>query len=138
MALDKQHDSADADAVRGLIERWAAAVRAHDYEGILAEHAPGIVMFDVPPPLLSRGIDEYRRTWDLFFTVHEPGDAFDVLDLEVTAGRDVAFAVALMRCGGSHDGEGEAYLLDFRLTVGLRKLAGRWQIVHEHHSVPAD
>jgi ketosteroid isomerase-like protein len=23
------------------------------------------------------------------------------------------------------------------LTVGLRKIDGRWQITHEHHSVPA-
>jgi ketosteroid isomerase-like protein len=27
--------------------------------------------------------------------------------------------------------------LDFRLTVGLRKIDGRWVITHEHHSVPA-
>jgi hypothetical protein len=25
-----------------------------------------------------------------------------------------------------------------RLTVILRKVAGAWTIVHEHHSVPAD
>ena len=28
--------------------------------------------------------------------------------------------------------------LDFRLTIGLRKIGDRWTIVHEHHSVPAD
>jgi ketosteroid isomerase-like protein len=27
--------------------------------------------------------------------------------------------------------------LDFRLTVGLKKIDGRWVIVHEHHSIPS-
>jgi ketosteroid isomerase-like protein len=27
--------------------------------------------------------------------------------------------------------------LDFRLTIGLRKIEGQWLITHEHHSVPA-
>jgi ketosteroid isomerase-like protein len=127
--------SDDVAAIRALIERWTAAVRRHDYEGILADHDRNIVMFDVPPPIRSQGIDAYRRTWDLFFTVHQHADPFDVLELEVTAGQDVAFAVAMMRCGGAHD-RGECYLLDFRLTVGLRKVDDRWCVVHEHHSLP--
>jgi ketosteroid isomerase-like protein len=32
---------------------------------------------------------------------------------------------------------GERSKLDFRLTIGLRKIEGKWTIVHEHHSVPA-
>lgn len=128
--------TADTSAIRDLIERWARAVREHDYDAILADHDPDIVMFDVPPPIRSDGIDAYRRTWDLFFTVHQPSDAFDVVDLDIVAGSDVPFAVAMMRCGGNHD-RGEHYLLDFRLTVGLRKLDGHWCVVHEHHSVPA-
>lgn len=40
----------DEQEIRALIERWAAAVHAGDMEGVLADHAPDIVMFDVPPP----------------------------------------------------------------------------------------
>jgi ketosteroid isomerase-like protein len=25
-------------------------------------------MFDVPPPLQSKGLEAYRRTWDVFFS----------------------------------------------------------------------
>jgi len=32
-----------------------------------AHHEQDIVMFDVPPPLQSRGMGEYKETWDLFF-----------------------------------------------------------------------
>jgi len=126
-------DEAD---IRAFIERWTAAVRNHDYEGVLAGHDSDIIMFDVPPPLQSRGLEEYRRTWDLFFSWHRPSDAFDVRELEIIAGREVALAIALMRCGGAGK-DGQHTELDFRLTIGFRKLNGSWRVVHEHHSVPA-
>jgi ketosteroid isomerase-like protein len=120
--------------IKALIEAWADAVRRHDLPAILAYHERDIVMFDVPPPLQSRGMDEYKKTWDLFFEFHDPGQAFDIEELEITAGDDVAFAVAIMRCAGGSTPEG----FPFRLTVGLRKIDGDWRITHEHHSVPAE
>ena len=36
-------------AVKNLLERWAAAVRAKDMPEVLANHSPDIRMFDVPP-----------------------------------------------------------------------------------------
>jgi ketosteroid isomerase-like protein len=120
------------DQIKALIEAWAEAVRRHDLSGILAHHEQDIVMFDVPPPLRSRGMDEYKKTWDLFFRYHKPSQAFDIEELAITAGEDVAFAVAVMRCG---TGTAGGFL--FRLTIGLRKIDGDWRITHEHHSVPA-
>lgn len=125
----------DAGQVRELIEQWADAVRRKDIDGILRHHSPDFVMFDVPPPLQCRGIDAYRETWPLFFGASPQPPVFDIVDLTVTAGADVAFAFALMRCvlvtkAGSSD-------LDFRLTIGLRKISGQWTFMHEHHSVPA-
>src|SRR4051812_26101854 len=96
--MTQQRGTAE-DQIKTVIEAWAAAVRRHDLAGILAHHEPDIVMFDVPPPLQSRGMDEYKKTWDLFFKYHKPSQAFDIEELEITAGEDVAFAVAIMRCG---------------------------------------
>jgi ketosteroid isomerase-like protein len=124
--------------IRTLLEDWADAVRRHDLPAILARHDPDIVMFDVPPPLQCKGIAEYEQTWGLLFRYHKPGIGFDFQELAVTAGQDVAFAVAIMRCGPNssrNPAEKEGFL--FRLTVGLRKVGGEWRIVHEHHSVPA-
>ncbi len=56
-------------------------------------------MFDLPPPLQCKGIEAYKQTWDLLFRYHKPGTAFDIQELAVTAGQDVAFAVAIMRAG---------------------------------------
>lgn len=128
--------SADEAAVLQVVEDWADAVRRRDIAAILRHHAPDILMFDVPPPLQSRGLDAYRRTWDLFFAwAHEPA-VFDIREVNVTAGSDVAFVAAAMRCAG-REPDGTDIALDFRLTIGLRRIDGQWTIVHEHHSVPS-
>ena len=62
---------------------------------------------------------------------------FAIHDMTVMAGSDVAFAFAKMGCYGP-DAEGNPEPLDFRLTIGLKKIGGRWLIAHEHHSVPAN
>jgi uncharacterized protein (TIGR02246 family) len=135
--MDRDHSrSEDEAAIRGVVECWTAAVRRRDIEGILKNHSPDIVMFDVPPPFQSRGIDAYRKTWDMFFSWSSDPIPFDVTDMDVTAGNDVAFAVATMACA-EPGSDGKPKPLDFRLTVGLRKIEGQWTIVHEHHSVPA-
>jgi uncharacterized protein (TIGR02246 family) len=128
----------DEIRIKALLEAWADAVRRHDLPAILAHHEPDMVMFDLPPPLQCKGIEAYKETWSLFFRYHKPGAAFDIEELTVTAGEDVAFAAAIMRCAShssSNPADKEGFL--FRLTVGLRKVEGQWRIAHEHHSEPA-
>ena len=126
----------DEAMIRELVEDWARAVRARDFDGILAHHSAEMLMFDVPPPLESKGIDAYRETWDLFYSAQPDPIAFDIQRMDIVAGADVAFVAALMRCAEKGE-NGERINLDFRLTIGLRKINGRWIILHEHHSVPA-
>jgi uncharacterized protein (TIGR02246 family) len=123
-------------AIRKQVENWAAAVRRKDLNAILAHHSQDILMFDVPPPLESRGLEAYKRTWNLFFSwAHDPV-VFNIREMSVTAGDDVAFVAALMRCAGT-EVNGEDIELDFRLTIGLRKIDNQWIVLHEHHSIPA-
>ena len=115
----------DEKEIRRILEAWAAAVRSVDMAGILADHTEDVVMFDVPVPLQSRGIEAYRRTWELFFQYSQGGaDAFNLIEFEVTAAEGVGFAHGILGIGSSR----------LRLTVGLRKEGGRWKIAHEHHS----
>jgi ketosteroid isomerase-like protein len=125
----------DEQELRGLIDRWASAVQNEDRDGIRASHDPGILMFDVPPPFLSRGIDAYMVTWDLFYPCQAKPVRFEFEQVEITAGADVAFATAIGHCSYvEHD---ETTDLKFRLTMGFRKQNGQWWILHEHHSIPA-
>jgi uncharacterized protein (TIGR02246 family) len=128
--------SKEETEVRALVENWASAVRRKDMPKVLQHHSSDVVMFDVPPPFQSKGIEAYRKTWDQFFAWARDPVVYNIEAIDVTVGSDVAFVVAAMRCSGT-EATGEAVELDFRLTIGLRKIEGQWMIVHEHHSVPA-
>lgn len=123
-------------AIRALIENWTRAVRAGNLDGVLADHSDDIQMFDVPPPSELRGIDAYRKSWPPFFEWLKRGAVFELVSLDVTAGADVAFATALLRCGTEEERRKDPNNR-LRLTVGLRNEGGRWLVSHEHHSFPA-
>jgi uncharacterized protein (TIGR02246 family) len=133
---ESQDRTKDEAAIRKLVEDWASSVRRRDLDGILRHHSPDIVMFDVPPPIQSRGIEAYRATWDTFFSWSRDPTVFDIKEMTVTAGSDVAFVTALMLCAGT-EADGVDIQLDFRLTIGLRKISSQWTVTHEHHSIPA-
>ena len=120
--------------IHSLIENWATAVHSGDLSGVLADHSDDIVMFDVPPPHDGvRGIDAYRETWPPFFEWQARGASFEIVSLDVTAGDEVAYAHALLRCGTARE-LAERPESRLRLTLGLRKQEGRWVVAHEHHS----
>jgi uncharacterized protein (TIGR02246 family) len=123
----------DEALIRSLVEHWALAVRNADMEGVLAEHAPDIVMFDVPAPVQIKGIEAYRKSWEVFFANQGKGGAFNLTELEIAAGHDVAFCHAVVTCGGADPAD----QFPVRLTIGLRKVDNTWIVTHEHHSVTA-
>jgi ketosteroid isomerase-like protein len=118
----------DEAAIRRLLDTWVAAVRAHDLEAVVADRTEDIVMFDVPEPLQARGMAAYRDTWKLYFKA-AGSELFELRELEIAVGGDVAFAHAVLRCTPDPEPAG-------RLTVGLRRLDGAWKVTHEHHSFP--
>jgi uncharacterized protein (TIGR02246 family) len=126
----------DEVQIRALIEKWAAAVHSGDLDAVLADHSPDIVMFDVPPPDDGvRGLAAYRESWPPFFEWQASGAVFEIVSLDVTAGADVAFAYALLRCDTA-DGLARNPGKRLRLTLGLRRENDRWVVSHEHHSFP--
>jgi uncharacterized protein (TIGR02246 family) len=126
----------DEEQIRSLIEGWADAVHRGDLDRVLADHSDDIVMFDVPPPQQGvRGLAAYAETWPPFFAWQASGASFAIESLEVTAGSDVAFAFALLRCGTPEE-FAEHPDRRLRLTIGLRKVDGHWVVTHEHHSFP--
>jgi ketosteroid isomerase-like protein len=112
-----------------MVDRWALAVRTKDMDGVLANHTDDIVMFDVPMPPQSTGMEEYKGTWNLFFDFNRGGPgSFDVTDLRITASESVAYCHGFLKIFDSMA----------RITIGLRKEGGRWLIAHEHHSYPVE
>ena len=130
-------EASNKQLIKEIIDNWAKAVRAKDIPAILAHHSPDILLFDVPEPLVqSKGIDAYRISWEqVFYNWYGDDGGFDVTELNITAGDDVAFCTGIINCSGTD--KGQKVHIKVRLTVGLRKIDGRWIITHEHHSEAA-
>ena len=60
---------------------------------------------------------------------------YEIRDLKITAGDDVAFCRSLNRLSGTTT-DGEKADVSFRLTLCFRKIASKWRIGHQHESVP--
>jgi ketosteroid isomerase-like protein len=130
-----QHALDEAD-IRQLIGKLVEAIRAMDLEGLKACFAADIVSFDVGPPLQHVGAEAKLGNWREAFTVLQPPLGYEIRDLTITVGEDVAFAYGLNRLSGTLN----ANLFGpwVRWTAGFRKIDGNWLIAHDQVSVPVD
>jgi uncharacterized protein (TIGR02246 family) len=125
----------DETQLRALIHGWAAAVRAKDIDRVIAHYAADVVSFDLAPPLQYAGREALRKSLAEWFPTFQGPIGYEVRDLSITAGDDVAFCRSLNRISGTRT-DGEETDVWVRTTIGCRKVDGRWLIVHEHASVP--
>src|SRR5262249_32204024 len=94
------HASDEAD-IRRRIGRLVEAIRAMDLEGGMAIYAPNIVSFDLTAPLRHAGAEAKRKNWANAFAMYQRPLGYEVADLTVTVGEDVAFAHSLNRFSGT-------------------------------------
>lgn len=125
--------------VRQLLDRWGKAFRTKDIDGVMAVYATGtaLIAFDVIPPLERVGSKSYRKNYEDFFATYEGPLDYEIRDLRIVTGKDVAFIHCLERVSGTLKG-GQKSDLWLRVTSGLQKMNGRWFIIHDHVSVPMD
>jgi uncharacterized protein (TIGR02246 family) len=121
--------------VRALVERWADAIRAKDVEGVLSRYGRDIVSFDLAPPLAHVGSHSLRKGLEGWFRTFRGPVGYEVRELAVTAGPDLAFCRSLNRIAGART-DGTETDVWVRMTLCCRKIGDSWKIVHEHASVP--
>ncbi len=126
-------DKTNEIEIRELMDKWAAAVAKKDIEAILDNYDEDVVVFDVPPPMVLKGRDRYRNNWQEFLTNFKEKVKVDFADTSITAGDDVALLSTLTRVGNADDPDSGSWV---RVTVGYKKTAGRWLVIHEHASIP--
>ncbi|MFN8467662.1 MAG: nuclear transport factor 2 family protein [Caldilineaceae bacterium] len=123
--------------IRELIDARVRAIGAKDIETLMANHAPDVLSFDVINDLQVRGADAVRERAQTWFSAYPGRIGYEVRDLKITAGADVAFCTYLYHVTGTLQ-DGGAVSMWVRATVCLQMIAGSWRIVHEHQSVPFD
>ncbi len=124
-------------AIRELIDGFVEAVRAKDINGVMSVYAPDLVAFDVVPPLQYVGAEAFRKVWQEVFETFQGPIPYEVRDLSITAGDDVAFSHSLNRNSGTMK-NGRKTDLWLRWTACYRKTNGKWRIAHLQISVPVD
>jgi ketosteroid isomerase-like protein len=124
-------------SIRTLIEDRAEGVRTGDVDRMMADVADDIVTFDVVEPLCRQGRPSARERAAEWVASYEGSIGWECTDVHVTADGDVAFSQALNRVSGKLKSGAEIDMW-FRTTLGLRRISGRWLIVHEHSSAPFD
>src|ERR1051326_4778365 len=103
----------------------------------MALYAPEVVTFDIVPPLRYLGADALRKLWEEVFSSFQGPIGYELHDLSITVGEDVAFSHSLNRISGTQT-TGLKTDLWLRWTACFRKINGTWLIVHHQNSVPVD
>jgi ketosteroid isomerase-like protein len=122
--------------IRALLHARASAIHAKNAGAALAPYAPGIVKFDLAPPLATIGpraldlpnIEDWFATW-------RGPIGYDLYDLRITVSHDLAFCTGFVRISGTKT-DGASNDIWVRQTTCLSLIDGMWRIVHEHSSVP--
>jgi len=135
MAVEENKKNDEA-AIQGLIDDGIRSIRDKNIEGVMSLYAQEVVSFDIVPPLQYMGADAFRNVWEEVFFVYQT-ITYEIHDLSITVGDDMAFTHSLNRMSGSMTtGQKTDYWL--RWTACFRKINGKWLIVHHQNSVPAD
>lgn len=123
--------------IRRLIDNYIKAARALDVDGIVGHYAPDIISYDAISQLQFKGVEAYRQHWEACLAMCPGSMIFEIDELHIVVGNDVAFCHCLNRCGITTE-SGEEKASWMRMTICLRTIGGTWLIVHEHFSAPFD
>ena len=122
--------------IREVIERKAALLETGDAKAVLSHYADTVVEYTLAPPLRQPGDGPDPAALEAWMATFQAPPRREVTRLEITADGDVAFATSIDCLTATPRGSQESFSLWFRVTLGLRRVDGRWLVTHEHESVP--
>jgi len=129
--------STDEAQIRALVEERVEALADKDASALTSHDANDLVLFDAVGPLRHVGAEAHAERVAEWLSAYRGGIDYQIRDLRITAGTDVAFCHYLYRVGGTMT-DGTQVGMWLRSTICLRKTDRVWTITHEHTSVPFD
>lgn len=136
MSPDGKSASSIEAVLRNRIEGIAQAIRDRDIDRLLTFYSPTVVVFDVRPPLDTRGIDGYRQNFARWFASFEGPLSFELHELRIAPGESTAFCHYLALIVGPRAG-GRTTGYWTRGTTCFERREGEWLVTHEHISMPS-
>ena len=123
--------------IRLQINQIAEGIRAQDLEGLERLYTADVVSFDVEPPLQHVGVAAKMKNWSNVFTFFQDA-TYEVRDLDLTVGDDVAFGHCFGRLSGTLRNGTATSGMWVRATFCFQRVDGNWLIAHDQVSVPLD
>ena len=120
-----------------LIEQIADAIRSRDVDAALRHYAPDVLAYDLLPPLQYKGAEALRQRLTAWLGSFTGAIAFEMRDLAIAAGNNVAFCHSLNSVTGTSQ-DGTMVDMWWRATMGFRRIGGIWLVTHAHSSEPFD
>ena len=133
--MDPKREAGRLQEIREVVERKAAMLEKGDAGAVLAHYAPEFVEYNLAPPL-RQPADGRAAALTAWIASFEAPPRREVTRLEITTDGDVAFATSLDCLTAVPHGAAGSFSMWFRVTLGLRRVDGRWLVTHEHESVP--
>jgi uncharacterized protein (TIGR02246 family) len=125
-ALGGEHGARTVD------QAWVKAMKANDLEATMALYAPDAVAYF--PDGDFKGKEAIRKSWTEFLGMFTVTDATSEGSYETTG--DMSTGWGYWTLTVVPKGGGEAIPMKGRATVVAKKIAGKWQYIVDHASVP--
>jgi ketosteroid isomerase-like protein len=141
---DATEDRAAAFEVASARAAWLEAFASQDLERMMSFYVDDIYSYDLMAAPTEAGLAMafdgeaiWRQNWVSFFAMFDDDLVVTIEDLTVYQHGDLATVRGLTRLQGTIVG-GPTIDIWVRETNVLRRVNGRWLIVHDHVSVPFD
>ena len=131
----KQQAKIDEQQILELMAKWRAALERKDVAAMMEDYAEDALLFDGIPPYKTEGVDGIRQVWENCLPYFPDEFKSEHRDIQIHVSGDTAIAHGLhhfVPTPADHPC-GQTWL---RVTIGFRRIAGQWKVVHEHASIP--
>lgn len=115
--------AAEAEAIRGLDQRWQAAAAAKDVEAVLSYYAPQVVKMGANAPA-QVGRESLREGYQAVFSDPDFSYGWSIEVVEVAASGDLAYARGTYRITSPFEEVGK-YLSIWK------RIGGEWKVIAE-------
>ena len=122
--------------LQNQIDHWLQAVKRGDLADVRSCYTDEVRAFDAVKQLEFSHAD-YFTHWQQCLEFCQSHVAFELRDVQIRHGGDLAILNALLYCAGTNE-KGEVQGCWMRLTQGWQSQQGQWRIFHDHFSVPFD
>jgi len=129
----------DEGQIKAALNDGCKAFVAGDVEGMMAPlwNDPHFVDFDLSPPR-AKNFDQLKKDNAGMKEAIDGQAICEYTEIKVVMlGKNAAYSMAIMRAGGQLKG-GPRMDFTMRSTDVWRRIKGKWIIVHEHNSFPAN